>query len=314
MKTGRKLFFILILSLCQGIQFAHAHSHPHAESPISAETAGYIKIAHPDLALYIQVTLVVLLLVLMGIFFYTYTLKKAVHKKTAELRSMTNALLQSNAELEKFAYITSHNLRAPVVNIISLLDLYVHTDDENARVISHLKHSAHRLYETLGDLTEIISNTPGQAELSEPLQLNKELKAVCAGINYQIVHSGLCIHTSFEAPEIVYSKKVLHSIFINLLTNAIKYKACDRKPEITIASVVQNGHTILSFSDNGIGIDLDKNGKRIFGLYQRFERSAEGKGMGLFIIKRQVETLGGKIHVESVPGKGTTFYIFIRSF
>jgi len=101
----------------------------------------------------------------------------------------------------------------------------------------------------------------------------------------------------------------LDSILMNLFTNAIMYKSPDRDPIITLSSSRENGYTILSINDNGLGIDLKKYGDKLFGMYKTFHDNADAKGIGLFLTKNQIEAMGGKITVSSEVGQGTTFYI-----
>ena len=103
------------------------------------------------------------------------------------------------------------------------------------------------------------------------------------------------------------TRSYLYSIFYNLISNSIKYRNPDIPTVISIKSQKAGNKIELRFKDNGKGIDLDKNGQNIFGLYKRFDNSVEGKGMGLYIVKTQVTTLGGTIQIESQPGKGTEF-------
>ena len=105
-------------------------------------------------------------------------------------------------------------------------------------------------------------------------------------------------------------KTYLHSIFYNLISNSLKYRQPDISPVIKISSQRLDGKIVLIFNDNGMDIDLKKNGHQVFGLYKRFHtESAEGKGMGLYMVKTQVESIGGKISIESAVNKGTTFTI-----
>ncbi len=101
----------------------------------------------------------------------------------------------------------------------------------------------------------------------------------------------------------------LHSIFYNLLTNSIKYRTPGIPPAIGIRSETRAGTLVITFEDNGLGIDLVKKGEQVFGLYKRFHHHIEGKGMGLFLVKTQVELLGGKISIESKENAGTKFTI-----
>jgi signal transduction histidine kinase len=97
-----------------------------------------------------------------------------------------------------------------------------------------------------------------------------------------------------------------------MITNAIRYKHPDRSPDIRIKSYRDDNWVVVDFADNGLGMDLNRYGNRLFGLYQRFHEHKEGKGLGLYMTRSQVTAMGGKIEVESEPGKGTTFKIFFK--
>ena len=112
-----------------------------------------------------------------------------------------------------------------------------------------------------------------------------------------------------EASVVKYFKPYLESIFQNLLTNAIKYRSSDRKPAIHFKSVVLGQHLELHVTDNGQGIDLQKFGGKLFGLHKTFHEHREARGVGLFLVKTQIEALGGSIRVMSEVNKGTTFII-----
>ncbi len=111
--------------------------------------------------------------------------------------------------------------------------------------------------------------------------------------------------------EFIYNPAYLESILYNLISNAIRYSHHERHPIIQIDSYVEGKNTVLKISDNGIGIDLDKNGHKIFGMYKKFSTHKDSKGIGLFITKNQIDAMGGNITVESEPNLGTTFKVFI---
>jgi signal transduction histidine kinase len=99
----------------------------------------------------------------------------------------------------------------------------------------------------------------------------------------------------------------------NLLSNALKYKSDERQLIINIKTYQEQGNTVLIFEDNGIGIDLNKYGHQLFGLYKRFSNKAGGKGLGLYIVQSQIVALGGKIEAKSEVNKGTRFTIFFKN-
>jgi signal transduction histidine kinase len=112
-----------------------------------------------------------------------------------------------------------------------------------------------------------------------------------------------------HAPRIFYPKTYLESILQNLLSNAVKYRATNRHLRLHISSAIVNEKTELRVSDNGLGIDLERFGEKLFGLHKTFHDNKEARGVGLFLTKTQVEAMGGSITVESEVDKGTTFTI-----
>jgi PAS domain S-box-containing protein len=230
-----------------------------------------------------------------------------------ELQKITQELTSTNSELQKFAYITSHNLRAPAVNLLSLSELYNYDDpanELNIELARKIKTCGIQLNDTLNDLIEIVSNKPGDTESRVSINLMQECEVVFSSIECMIKSNQVQINLNFaKLPSIMYSRKVIHSIILNMVSNAIKYRANDRPAVINIRSYELEGLPFIDFTDNGLGIDLVKHKAKIFGLYQRFHRNVEGKGLGLFIVKSQVESMNGTIAVKSQLDKGTTFTI-----
>ncbi len=233
--------------------------------------------------------------------------------KEIELQDITRELRKTNTELEKFAYITSHNLRAPVVNLMSLTDMQAQealSEELNQEITQKIHYCVKQLDSTLNDLIEIVATKSGNHVNKEHMDLQTELDVILRSIEKQVTESGARIETNFsEIKSVYFPKRFLHSILLNLLTNAIKYRSDKRKLVISINTHVKKDHTILYFSDNGLGMNMNKFGSKIFGLYQRFHSKIDGKGLGLYIIKSQIESMDGKIEVQSAPDVGTTFKI-----
>lgn len=240
--------------------------------------------------------------------------KSKINEKN--LIKTTEELTNSNAELKQFAYITSHDLRAPVVNLDTLLQLYKSedfTEKEKGEVLVKITSSIDQLKSTLNDLIQLVAvKDETNAELVE-VKFNEILNAIAKSIETQINEAGARIKSDFSAAQSVHSKKTtVYSIIQNLISNAIKYKS-DKPLEIVIkTSNTDDGYTCLSVADNGIGIDMKRHGDKLFGMYQRFHENMEGKGLGLYIIKSQIEALGGYIEVQSEVGKGTTFNVCFK--
>lgn len=224
-------------------------------------------------------------------------------------------LIQSNADLKQFSFITSHNLRAPLSNISATLDLIDRTtlNTYNNEMLDMLKSSGKQLVKTIDDLTNILLiKNNRNAEITR-LDLNDTLFEIKKAFSASLAEAGGTMYTNIRIPYLRFHKVYLESMFINLVSNAIKYRSLNRRLVISIDSYIDvNDDCIIAFSDNGTGIDLKRYKDRIFGLYQRFHDKSEGQGLGLFIIKSQIEALGGKITVESEVDRGTTFTITLK--
>jgi PAS domain S-box-containing protein len=241
------------------------------------------------------------------------TLKDITGKKQAdqERDRMTADLIQRNKDLEQFTYIVSHNLRAPVANIKGLSDLLsddMKPDDENMMALTALDTSVGNLDKVIIDLNHILQVSSEANDTLETVSLPLLVDDVKSANSQLIQKNNVKIHCDFsEVSELTSLKSYLYSIFQNLIVNSIKYHRAGVEPVISIVSKIDQTKACLYFTDNGKGIDMQRDGLQLFGLYKRFDLSVEGKGMGLFMVKTQVERLGGKISVESGVDKGSTF-------
>jgi len=233
-------------------------------------------------------------------------------RKNAELERsrLITDLTQRNKDLEQFSYVISHNVRAPLANIISLISLLEADDligDQN-EVIDSLRISTHKLEGIIQDLNFILNTNNASAEAMEMVVFSDTIADIRISIANLLSSSRLVIITDFEQVKEIYCiKSYLHSIFYNLILNSINYRRSGTDPYLKIASRIENNLITLDFTDNGMGIDMDRFGKQLFGLYKRFHPGTKGKGMGLYMVKTQVEQLRGAISVNSAVGEGTTF-------
>lgn len=232
-------------------------------------------------------------------------------KQEKEKEQLIRELTQNNKDLKQFSYITSHNLRAPLSNLIGLLNLIEDipiNDSELSEIINGFKKSTHLLNETINDLVKIIVIKDKISIQKENVTINEVVEHVFSQLKFQIEQSKPILKLNFDEADTIYTNKAyLESILINLLTNSIKYKSETKKLKISITIKKTNNSTILKFKDNGIGIDLKRNSEHIFGLYQRFHDYPDSKGLGLYLVKSQIESLGGTISIESEVNKGTEF-------
>lgn len=235
--------------------------------------------------------------------------EKAIeHAKILELK---------NSQLIDFCNIVSHNLRAPLVNISMLVDYIEQCDDETERieVVSKIKPVANHLMDIFNELVESIQVKHDTGIQSDTIQTKECINKILRGFETQIKEYNADIQIDIQdTPFIYFPKKYIESILTNLLSNALKFKSPERKPQIRIKTQKKaNNVIILSVADNGLGIDLVLHKDQIFKIRKTFHKHPEAKGFGLFMTKTQVEAMNGKIWAESQPGMGSTFFIEFKS-
>ena len=242
-----------------------------------------------------------------------------IRNNTAQLLSyqqkqdeLITELNTQNRQLDDFAHLTSHNIRSPATNIKTLISFIKEksTLEEYKLVFDKLARVSANLDETLNELLEILQVKNDKNIGRELLRFEAVFNKVKESMQGDILLSGAVISNSFEAVKSInYPKAYLESIFHNLLSNAIKYRSPKRLPEIHVSTQKVNGKIILEVSDNGLGIDMEKYGDKVFGLRKIFHTTVNAKGIGLFMTKTQIEALGGEISVRSEVNKGTTFTV-----
>jgi PAS domain S-box-containing protein len=246
-------------------------------------------------------------------------------KRTAEeqnkLINETNErlleLLKNNLDLKQFSYIATHNLRAPLTNLIlicNLINLKKIEDPSILNLIELFKKSTHQLNKTLNDLINVLIVKEKTDLTLEELSVEEIIDNVKESISETLSDYKAIIVTDFSDISTVHFTKVyLESIFLNLITNSIKYRHPERNPIVKIKTIKDAiGKNKLTFSDNGIGMDMSRVKDKIFGFHQRFHNNADSKGIGLYLIKCQINALGGEIEVDSEVNMGTTFTITFK--
>jgi len=238
-------------------------------------------------------------------------------KLETEKEHLIRELTQNNKDLKQFSYITSHNLRAPLSNLIGLLNLTEDIPIENEElqeILAGFTKSTHLLNETINDLVKVIIIKDNPSMQKEEVSLKEVFENVFSQLSFQIELHKPIIKLKFDKlPQLIINKAYIESILLNLLTNSIKYKSENRKLKIAITAEQVDNKAIITFKDNGIGIDLERNRDKVFGLYQRFHNYPDSKGLGLYLVKSQVETMGGTIAIDSEVNKGTTFTITFKN-
>jgi signal transduction histidine kinase len=239
------------------------------------------------------------------------SLELIVAEKTLELRTTNEELVKHNNELLQFSYTVSHNLRGPVARLLGLSDLaQVEENLEQARTwIDLISKTACDLDTVIKDLNKVLDlrNEPDQylemVNLADEWQQSINLLQDSINGQEEIV-------ANFKAlPKIITVRAMLQSTFYNLLSNAIKYRSPERKLKVVATSRVIDGKAIIEVTDNGLGFDTRLHKEKMFKLYKRFHTHVEGRGIGLYLIKAQIEVLHGTIEVESQLDHGSMFRV-----
>lgn len=236
----------------------------------------------------------------------------AKKKGEQETTSLIEQLTQQNQDLEQFSYITSHNLRSPVAGIKGLISILDHNklgSDFNKDVFERLSNSSEKLDNVIKELNEIISLKKTFSEGRTSINLKELTNEIVAAHQEFLNSKDADISTSFEVEEVMSVKGYLNSILTNLITNAAKYRHPDRPAKIHLRSYLKDNLLVIEVKDNGLGIDLNRFGEKLFKFKQRFHLEIEGNGLGLYLVKTQTKALGGTVEVKSEPNKGAVFRV-----
>jgi hypothetical protein len=241
-------------------------------------------------------------------------LEKDVTNSSIALDKSKDHVTKLHNDIDTYVYAASHDLKSPINNMEGLLDILkediANQQIPSAVIIDKLQNSIHRVQNTISRLTDVIKLEKNPYDDIEVLTWNKVLEEIITENEEVIRISGASITTQFNVSEIEYSHGGLKSILYNLVVNSIKYADPSRSPEIEIVTSLENDRIKLEVIDNGLGIDLERHRDRLFGLFKRLHSHVEGSGIGLYSVKQLVERKGGEINVDSVLGKGSTFYIY----
>ncbi|MBB6110123.1 Histidine kinase-, DNA gyrase B-, and HSP90-like ATPase [Mucilaginibacter lappiensis] len=230
------------------------------------------------------------------------------------LHKSIGLITQSNQQLKNFTHILSHNIRnhAHNISLISSLIDKETLDTDNADLFEKLDNVSKALNTTLNDLSEAIKIKENTIK-SELIDFNTIIKKALGVLESELTASHANVELHFEVSHVNFPPIYLESIFLNLISNAIKYKMPNKHPHIILKTYKnQQNETVLECQDNGQGIDLDLYGKKIFGLYKTFHQQKDAHGVGLFLVKTQIESQGGRIEVMSSVGNGATFKLIFN--
>jgi PAS domain S-box-containing protein len=242
--------------------------------------------------------------------------KEELSRINEELSYKNNELIKINNDLDNFIYTASHDLKAPISNLEGLVAILSEDmiTEEGKEILPMIHTSLLRLRNVIKDLTEISKIQKNIEEDKEHISFSEITQEIKLLVEDEIRPNNAILDIDFsEAPEIYFSRKNLRSIIYNLISNGIKYRSLERDPVLKIRSHMTPDELILTFEDNGLGIE-ENDKEKIFNMFKRLHDHVEGTGIGLYIVKRIVENEGGKIEVQSQVGKGSLFSIWLPHF
>jgi len=233
-----------------------------------------------------------------------------------DLETLVKSVSKHNETLRNFAYIVSHNLRSHASNISLLSGILKDAVGEplEQNVQSMLEQASERLSDTIDHVNDVvIINTEGEA-VNERLNLKKAADEAVSTVSAisENINAEISVNISSRI-EVAGTHAYLESVLLNLITNSVKYRADNRTCLINVAAKKKKDRVILTVEDNGLGIDLEKHEESLFGMYKTFHGNSDARGIGLFITKNQVDSMGGNISVESQVNKGTKFTVELLS-
>lgn len=244
--------------------------------------------------------------------------KNITHKKRLDEDRIDHlqSLVKINQDLKNLNYTTSHDLRSPVNNLLSIFSFLDFSKIEDAEILETLKYmkmATEGLHNSLDKYVDLLSSKEAIEVKLEEVDFEKVFHHVRLCINSLLENAKVTFDVDFsELGSVTHCENYMDSIFLNLLTNSIKYAKPHVPPHIKIRTTVENGTKKLVYTDNGIGLDMEKIGDKIFGLNQKFHQHGDSKGVGLYLVNNHVRSLGGTISVDSEVNKGTTFVITFK--
>jgi PAS domain S-box-containing protein len=232
-----------------------------------------------------------------------------------ELEKSNKTVIEQNKRLLNFSNIVSHNLKSYSNNLASVLDLLdqAHSEIEKQEMFNFLRVISDQFSATIFHLNEIVKSQNQAVINPAPINLREYVENSIKTLQLEISSNNAVINNNVSA-EITFlaNPAYMESILLNFLTNAIKYRREEIDPIISLDARIKGKEIALIIKDNGKGIDMEKYGKDLFGMYKTFHGNSDAQGIGLFITKYQIETMGGQIEVDSTVGKGTKFTILFN--
>ncbi|MDQ2771625.1 MAG: PAS domain S-box protein [Bacteroidota bacterium] len=235
----------------------------------------------------------------------------ARQRAAAEQQRLTEQLTNQNADLQQFAYMVSHNLRAPLANALGFSALLAQVDKHSEvfdTSLGNLHTSLRQLDQVLTDMNDVLALRDADGYYPEPVPVAEVSRQAAENLRETLQAVGGQLDIAIpEALRLPGSRAYFHSIFHNLLSNAIKYRAAARPLRVRFGAASGPDGTTITVEDNGVGFDQARIGDEIFHLYRRFHPDKSGRGIGLYLVRAHTEAMGGRVAVRSQPDDGARF-------
>lgn len=237
---------------------------------------------------------------------------KELHEKNQKLELKTEML-------DQFIYRITHDLKSPVNNVVALTGMLLKMEQSKGgmslEVAKKIQDSAKNLLDRIGELLEVARSDQAIQPMAEHCHLPTLLNGIVEQMSEKIHQTQARLHIDLvQAPSLYFPARNIESILHNLVSNALKYSRETVPPEVEITSKPWDNGVQLRVKDNGMGMDLDSIGQKLFGLFNRFHSHVEGSGVGLYLVKKMTEENGGRLELSSTPGEGSEFRLFLRNY
>jgi two-component system, sensor histidine kinase and response regulator len=243
-------------------------------------------------------------------------LEEKVFQRTKELEIRNQELKKMNEILDNFLHVSAHDFRNPLSNISLISQIFKTTksDDERNLLLNNLETSINMMEKTIKGIIEMVEVQEHKNHPAKEIHFDELLIGITDEFHTKDEIKAAIKFCFNETPYINYIPVYLESVLRNLISNSFKYRSPSRPLEIDIKTKTEGDFVVITFTDNGIGIDLKRNRNNLFKPFSRFNKEIDGKGIGLHIIKNIVEMNGGHIFVSSLLDSGTTFYVYLKPY
>lgn len=230
-----------------------------------------------------------------------------------ELQKLNQRLKSRLKDFNQFAHIASHNLRAPVASLLGLVHLLTDkgiSKEDLPFWLTSIEKTGNQLDQVIRDINQVLTIRQSPHQVQQKIELAPFLKEVIRSLSNEISPIEARITTDFSAISSLRSvRPFLFNIFLNLLQNALRFRDPYRPLEIHVSTEIVDTRIRINFADNGLGLEAAKYQDRVFQMYQSFHPGISGNGLGLHLVRQQMESLGGRIYLESEVNRGTVIHL-----